>query len=192
MLRVILVVLAMCGAARAQPKAVSVESTRATQHRHPPAGLGFDATLGWAGQRNGPSGWSARVEYELLPVFATDNGGLFGILAGFEVWRSGEDNWGGSLPFGVAGGIRLFPLRATFGVGFDAALVDQVADDTGFGLWAPFALAKLGLDVFGMQLGADARIGYRWQIGADDHARWQLGIYAGYTMHGGPRNKPIY
>jgi hypothetical protein len=33
----------------------------------------------------------------------------------------------------------------------------------------------------GIQLGVDARIGYRWQIGADDHARWQLGFYAGYT-----------
>lgn len=186
-----LVVLAMCGAARAQPKAVSVESTRTPEHhhQHPPSALGIELVFGWAGQRGGPRGWSARLDYEVLPFFDPGkSGGLFGFMPGFEVWRSGEDNWGFSIPVGIVAGVKLFPVRATLGFGFDAALVDQVDDDTGFGLWAPFALAKLGVDVRGIQIGADARVGYRWQIGADDHTRWQLGIYAGYTMH--PRNKP--
>jgi|MudIll2142460700_1097286.scaffolds.fasta_scaffold11039_3 hypothetical protein len=192
--RVILLVLALCGAARAQPMAVGVEQPRQPQrhHRHPPAGLGIDLAFGWAGQRNGPSGWSARLDYEILPFFdPSERGGLFGVHPGIEVWRSGEDNWGFSLPVGVVGGVRIFPMRFTLGVGLDAILIDQVDDDTGFGLYAPFALAKLGADVFGAQVGADARIGYRWQFGADDHARWQLGIYVGYTMSAPKRAMPI-
>ncbi|MDQ3336201.1 MAG: hypothetical protein M4D80_13615 [Myxococcota bacterium] len=191
MLRALAVVLVLCGAARAQVKAVSVESTRTSEHRHqhPPSALGIDLVVGWAGQRGGRSGWSARLDYELFPFFDPGkSGGFFGFMPGFEVWGSGDDNWGFSLPFGIVAGAKLFPMRATLGFGFDAVLVDQVDDDTGFGLWAPFALAKLGVDVHGVQVGADARIGYRWQIGADDHARWQLGIYAGYTVP--PRNKP--
>jgi hypothetical protein len=192
MVRAVLVVLVLCGAARAQPKAVSVESTRTPEHahHHPPSALGIELVFGWAGQRNGPRGWSARLDYEVFPFFDPGrSGGLFGFMPGFEVWSSGEDNWGFSFPLGIVAGVKLFPVRATLGFGFDAALVDQVDDDTGFGLWAPFALAKVGADVMGIQVGVDARIGYRWQIGADDHARWQLGFYAGYTKSP-PRNNP--
>jgi len=167
---------------RAQPRAVSVEATH-HHHPHPPAGLGAGLAFGWAGQRNGPSGWSARLEYELFPFIDSGKlGGLFGAQPAFEVWRSGEDNWGFSLPVAIVGGIRVFPLRAVVGGGVDAILVDQVNDDTGVGLYAPFAVAKLGVDVAGFQIGADARIGYHWQFGADDHARWQFGIYIAKTM----------
>ena len=184
MVRAVLLVLLMCGAARAQPKAVDVATTRdpSRDHPHGPVGFGADLSFGWAGQRNGPSGWSARLDYEVLPFFDPSKfGGLFGFQPGFEIWSSGEDNWGFSMPVAIVAGIRVFPMRATLGVGFDAMLVDQVDDDTGFGMYAPFALAKLGADVFGVQLGVDARLGYRWQIGAEDHARWQLSFYAGYT-----------
>jgi len=194
MLRVILLVLVTCGAARAQVRAIGVGEPRPAQHHHhhPPAGLGIDIAFGWAGQRNGPSGWSARLDYEVLPFFdPSERGGLFGFQPGFEVWRSGEDNWGFSLPVGVVGGVRIFPMRLTLGVGLDAIVIDQVDDDTGFGLYAPFALAKLGVDVFGAQVGADARIGYRWQFGAEDHTRWQLGIYVGYTMSPSKRSMPL-
>ncbi len=186
MIRALLLVLVMCGAARAQPKAVSIESSRTPEHagRHPPSGLGADLVFGAAGQKDGPSGWSARLDYEVFPFFAPEkNGGFFGFMPGFEYWRSGENNWGFSVPFGIAGGVRLFPVRATVGFGFDAMLVDQVDDDTGFGIWAPFGLAKLGVDIHGFQIGADARIGYRWQWGADDHTRWQLGLYVGFTQY---------
>ena len=58
MLRALLLVLVLCGAARAQPKAVSVESSRdpARHHAHGPVGVGVDLSFGWAGQRNGPTG----------------------------------------------------------------------------------------------------------------------------------------
>ena len=185
-MRALLAVLLLCGAARAQPKAISIESTRTSDHadKHPPSGLGANLVFGFAGQKAGPSGWSARLDYEVFPFFTPGKiGGFFGFMPGFEVWRSGEDNWGFSVPFGIGGGVRLFPLRATVGAGLDAMLVDQVDDDTGFGLWAPFALAKLGVDVGGFQIGADARVGYRWQFGAEDHTRWQLGVYVGFTQY---------
>lgn len=168
-------------------KAVSIASTRdpSSTHRHGPVGIGADVAFGWAGQRGGPRGWSARFEYEVLPYFDPDKivSALYGVMPGFEFWRSGADNWGFSLPFAIVGGVRLFPVRATFGVGIDALLVDQVNDDTGVGLFAPFALGKLAVDIAGVQLGLDARAGYRWQFGAEDRARWQLSIYTGFTAH---------
>lgn len=152
----------------------------------------MDFVFGWAGQKDGPSGWSARLDYEVFPLFGKGKiAPVFGAQPGFEVWRSGEDNWGFSLPVAFVVGARVFPFRATIGGGIDAILVDQVNDDTGVGFYAPFALAKLGLDLYGVQIGADARIGYRWQIGADDHTRWQLGIYAGYTATPPPRKRAL-
>lgn len=182
---VFLIVLAMGGAASAQPRAVEIESTRERyHHRHGPAGFGVSLGFGPAGQIDGPSGWSARLDYEILPLYdgSKNLGAVFGVLPGFEVWRSGEDNWGLSMPVGVVGGARVFPFRAMAGVGVDAILVDQVDDDTGVGFYAPFALAKLGFDIAGFQAGVDARIGYRWQIDAPDHARWQLGFFIAKTI----------
>jgi len=149
--------------------------------------------LGWAGERNGPEGYVVRFEYELWPVFAPRDtiGAVFGFLPGIEYWRSGDDNWGFSVPLGIVLGLRTPVARVTAGLGFDAFLVDQVDDDTGFGLWAPFGMARVGADVLGVQLGVDARLGYRWQFGADDHARWQLGVFAGYTWEA-PTREPRY
>lgn len=182
-LAVVLAIVVAASGAHAQPRAVSVTATQTHHSEHPPAGLGAGLTFGWAGQRNGPSGWSARLEYEVFPVLTPGKiGGLFGFQPAIEIWRSGPDNWGFSLPLAIVGGVRVFPFRATIGGGVDAFLIDQVNDDTGFGLYAPFAVAKLGFDIDGYQIGADARIGYHWQFGADDHTRWQLGFYIAKTF----------
>lgn len=150
----------------------------------------MDLAFGWAGQKDGKRGWSARLDYEVFPFFDPSKlGGLFGFMPGVEVWRSGDDNWGFSMPLAIVAGVRLFPLRLTLGGGVDAILVDQVDDDTGFGMYAPFALGKLGVDVFGVQVGVDTRVGYRWQIGAEDHTRWQFSFYVGYTAH--PPNRGL-
>ena len=94
------------------------------------------------------------------------------------------------LPVAVVFGVRAQPVRATLGLGLYALTVDEVNDDTGVGLYSPFACARVGGDVFGIQLGADARITRRWQIGAPDHTQWQIGVFAGGTWeskHRGPR-----
>lgn len=144
---------------------------------HPPAGLGANLGFGWAGE-----GWLARLEYDVLPVMAPhgERGAVFGFAPAFEFWRHTPD-WGFAIPMAVIGGIRMQPVRATVGFGLDGVLVDVVHDDTGVGLWAPFACASLGIDIRGARLGVDARVVRRWQFGAPDYTQWQLAIYAGFT-----------
>lgn len=159
--------------------------------RHPPAGLGGTLTIGRAGMSGTPTGWLVRLDYELFPVLAPRDtaGPILGFHVGWEVWRAKPD-WGLSLPMAVVLGVRAQPVRATLGVGLDMLLVDVVNDDTGVGLYAPFACARVGGDVLGIQIGADARITRRWQFGAPDHTQWQLGVLAGWTWeskHRGPR-----
>jgi hypothetical protein len=192
-MRGVLVLAILCGAAHAQVMAndPAQPSDRVQREDHPPAGLGMGLVFGWAGQKDGKSGWSARLDEEIYSIYTKH--GFFGAMPGFEVWRSGTDNWGFSLPVGIVGGVRVEPLRLTMGVGVDAFLVDQVDDDTGVGFYAPFAMAKLGFDIRGIQMGMDTRIGYRWQFGAADHTRWQLGFYVAYTAETPPRRprKPM-
>ncbi len=166
-------------------------ATAAHPERHPPAGLGGTLTVGRAGMSGTPTGWLVRLDYELFPVIAPAGtaGPVVGLHIGWEVWRAKPD-WGLSLPLAIVFGVRAQPVRATLGVGLNALIVDVVNDDTGVGLYAPFACARVGGDVFGIQLGADARITRRWQIGAPDHTQWQLGVFAGGTWeskHRGPR-----
>jgi hypothetical protein len=184
MLRILVCLIALASVAEAQPRSVNVMATEELhQSDDVPAGIGGGLVFGWGGQKDGPRGWVARFDYELFPFYdAGAAGGFFGFQPGIEAWSSGADNWGFSMPFLFVVGVRAFPFRASIGAGCDLMLVDQVNDDTGFGLYAPLAAAKLGVDVFGFQVGADARLGYRWQFGADDHTRWQLGIFAAKTF----------
>lgn len=180
-----LVLVAVLGAplaARAQPVATEAPPRPA----HPPAGIGGALAVGWAG-----SGWLARLDYDVLPVMAPDGspGPVLGFVPGIELWRAAPD-WGFAIPLGFVVGLRVFPVRATIGVGFDALLVDTVNDDTGLGLWAPFATASAGLDVHGFRLGVDGRVVRRWQLGADDFTQWQLAIFAGRTW-GTPDRRAI-
>jgi hypothetical protein len=169
---------ALLGDAAAQPVAAGARSPAP----HPHGGLGGTLSGGLAGMSGTPTGWLARLEYELFPVFAPAGtaGPILGFHAGWELWRAKPD-WGLALPMAVVLGVRAQPVRATAGVGIDVFLVDVVDDDTGFGLYAPFACARVGTDVLGIQLGADARIVRRWQIGAPDHTQWQLGAFIGGT-----------
>lgn len=179
----------------AAPATSPAPSLEPRPHPHPPSGLGLDLVFGWAGQRGGPSGHVYRLEYAVLPVLAPSRvaGPVFGFHAGFEHWRSGDDNWGLGIPFTMALGLRVFPVRIVAGVGVDMFVVDQVADDTGFGLFCPLAMARAGLDIFGVQAGVDARYAYHWQFGAEDHARWQLGVFIGGTLESRPENaRPVY
>lgn len=187
-MRGFLVLVVLYGAAHAQVMAGEAPQPR-DEVREPdgPAGAGLGLVFGWAGQKDGKSGWSARLDEEIYFHYTRHK--QFGVITGFEVWRSGTDNWGFSLPLAIAGGVRVEPLRLTVGAGVDMVLVDQVDDDTGFGMYAPFAMAKLGFDIRGIQMGWDARINYRWQLGADDHTRWQLGFYVAYSAETSKQNR---
>ena len=175
----------------AQPVARPGEATARRIEPNQSAGIGGTLTVGRAGMSGTPTGWLVRLEYELFPLIAPHGtvGPVVGFHVGWEVWRSKPD-WGLALPMAVVLGVRTPLARATIGAGVDAFIVDVVNDDTGFGLYAPFASARVGGDVLGIQLGADARIARRWQIGAPDHTQWQIGVFAGGTWeskHRGPR-----
>jgi hypothetical protein len=178
---VLVVALGIPGAAAADPDPAPVaviavaEPPRALE---PVPEFGAFGAFGYGGQKDGARGWAARIEYEYL--FARQRPGLMvGYGGGLEVWRSGADNWGFSLPLAIQLGAHAGPADLTVGGGFDYFLVDQVDDDTGFGLFAPFAMARFGLEVAGVRVGVDTRYGYHWQFGAESHARWSLTFFVG-------------
>lgn len=163
---------------------------------HPPAGLGGSGGWGWA-QQHGRTAWMVRLEQEIFPVMAPNRrfGGVFGFLIAAEYWR--DDRGGGavdqgfSLPFVIAGGVRTPVARALLGFGFEAINIDSIDTDAGFGMYAPLAMATVGVDVAGIRIGVDARAVRRWQLGADDFTQVQFVITAGYTLST-VTNKPYY
>ena len=100
-----------------------------------------------------------------------------GVYYGGEYWFA-EGAGGGSVPAGGYVGAGVAGMSFALGGGFDLLVVDEVHDDTGFGLYAPFATGALGVDAGVVRLEGDVRAKYRWQWGARD--RWQ--IQAGVTL----------
>ena len=90
------------------------------------------------------------------------------------------------VPVAIALGVRAPRVRAMGLVGIEAIFVDVIADDTGLGLYAPFAGGRVAVDVAGWYAGADARVERRWQIGAPDHTQWQASVVLGYTWETRP------
>ncbi len=120
-------------------------------------------------------GWYGRLDFSALQgkrkgLF----GGVIGADAGFEYWTSTEGA-GGGLPMNVSFG-ALGPL-SHFGIdlGFEF-LIDNRDHDLGFGIYAPFARAKLGFDFGPVMILAESQIQYRWQWGADDYTDYRLGL----------------
>jgi hypothetical protein len=169
---IVVALLLAATSARAQEVATSPAPAR---NPHPPSGIGATLGIGRAGD-----GWLARLDQDMLVGRTPDGqiGPVFGFQTGFEFWRHAPD-WGFGLPVAAVMGVRVFPLRATLGLGLEAAFIDSVADDTGFGMWAPFVSANLGFDIHGFRLGVDSRVIRRWQLGADDFTQWQLALYVG-------------
>ncbi|MBL8622591.1 MAG: hypothetical protein JNK64_14855 [Myxococcales bacterium] len=179
--------IALTAVARATPVAVPPATSPPRPFAHPHAGLGGGLAIGTQRQ-DGVDGWVARLDYEGFPVLAPRGtfGGLFGFVPALQLWRAGED-WGVGVPVAIALGVRAPGIRAMALVGFEAMLVDVVADDTGFGLYAPLAGARVAVDVGGWYAGADARVERRWQIGAPDHTQWQASIVFGHTWETKPK-----
>ena len=179
--------LAFTAVARATPVAVPPPTAPAQRpYGHPHAGLGGGLAIGTQRQ-DGVDGWVARLDYEAFSVLAPRGtfGGLFGFVPAFQLWRAGED-WGLGVPVAIALGVRAPRVRAMGLVGIEAIFVDVVADDTGVGLYAPFAGGRVAVDVAGWYAGADARVERRWQIGAPDHTQWQASVVLGYTWETRP------
>lgn len=175
--------LAAAPAAAQVVAAPPVSSTPAPVDHHPHAGLGIGVALGAQHQAGLDDGWVARLEYAAYPALAPRGrwGGVFGFAPGVQVWRGGHD-WGVGVPVAIQLGVRAPGLRAVGMVGIEAFSIEVVADDTGVGLYQPFAGAQLAVEARGWYLGLDARVTRRWQIGAPDHTQWQLAATLGYTL----------
>jgi len=181
----------LAGEAAAQPVARAADRRAERAAPHAPPGIGGTLTVGRAGMPDTETGWLVRLDLETFPVFARAGipGPFLGFHTGFEIWSSSRGG-GFGMPITMVVGVRAQPVRASIGFGFEGLTIEAVDDDTGVGLYQPFASARLGFDVFGVQLGADARVVRRWQIGAPDHTQWQVGAFAGMTWEGkdrGPR-----
>jgi hypothetical protein len=170
--------------AQAQPIATT---TAPREHAHPHGGLGAALAFGVVSEPGRPTGWIARLDYDVLPVLGLPGrfGGVFGFAPGLQYWRAGGD-WGIGMPVGFVLGVRGPWFRATGGFGFEAILVDQVADDTGAGFFAPFGHLALGLDLRGWRAGVEGRVTRRWQFGADDRTQWQATFFVGRTIEAKP------
>lgn len=181
----LIALIALTAVARATP-AAPPPATPPPPYGHPHAGLGGGLAIGTQRQ-DGVDGWVARFDYEAFPALAPRGrfGGLFGFVPALQLWRAGKD-WGVGVPVGIALGVRAPGVRAMALVGIEAMFVDVVADDTGVGLYAPFAGGRVAVDVAGWYAGADARVERRWQIGAPDHTQWQASIVVGYTWETKP------
>jgi hypothetical protein len=176
----VVLILVGAGTAEAQVAAKPTPEDARRDYRHPPGGFGGSAVFGWA-----DDGWVARLDYEVFPVMAPHGtfGPLAGFMSGLEYWRDGDDK-GFSVPVLWTGGVRVKAMRALLGVGIHALTIDHVNDDTGVGVWGPIAMASVGVDVWGVRIGVDARATRRWQLGADDFTQLQLALRWLHVRHG--------
>lgn len=137
---------------------------------------GVRGGFGVAHARGLALGWYARLEMEAMTTQQHEGAGLVGgALIGGEYWSS-EDGSGGGLPMGFFLGLRSPFLFTSLGGGFQLFIVDNVRDDGGFGLYAPFASFVLGVELAGVRIAAETRGTYRWQWGAPDRALATAGL----------------
>jgi hypothetical protein len=143
---------------------------------------GARATFGRTLTENVSDGWFGRFEMEAFTAFADRRAGpLAGVLLGGEIWLA-DDAVGGGLPMSFYFGFRTPTIFSSIGLGFDLFVYDDVEDDGGFGIYAPFGAASLGLDLGGVRILADGRAIYRWQWGAPDRGQLMLGLSLAHTI----------
>jgi hypothetical protein len=132
-------------------------------------------TIGPAFTEGIRDGLFARLETD---SYAVRGLGIAGAHAGLEGWAS-HDGGGGGLPMSFYAGLRSrgrTRVVGTLGAGFDLFLYDRILHTGGFGIFAPFGTADVGVDMHGVRILADARAQYRWQWFADDRAQLQIGL----------------
>jgi hypothetical protein len=157
------------------------------------SGAGLRGTFGRTLSKNTADGWFGRIELE---AFVTEGykraGPVGGALLGGEVWTS-PDGGGGGLPMSLFLGYRSPVFFTTIGAGVDLFVYDRIDDDGGFGVYAPFGAATMGLDFGGFRLLADGRAIERWQWGAPDRPQLQVGLTLSQvletTQHRRPRDR---
>jgi hypothetical protein len=140
------------------------------------AGAGVRGSFGRVFTRDVDPGWYGRLEMEAYTAGTyRDAGPVGGALIGGEFW-SAPGATGGGLPMGFYFGLRSPGVISTLGGGFQMFIVDEVDDDGGFGIYAPYAAFSLGVEAAGVRVLAEGRAQFRWQWGAEDRGQLQLGL----------------
>lgn len=144
--------------------------------RRPGYAGGLRGTFGRAFDADSSDGWFGRLELEGFGAKRFEGAGpAGGVLMGAEYWRS-DDSAGGGMPATLWFGYRTPGLFSSLGLGVDVFLYDEVRGDGGFGLYAPFVTACLGVELGGFRLLGDVRAIHRWQWGAPDRGQLQVGL----------------
>lgn len=135
-------------------------------------------------------GFYGRFESE---YFEVDGILLAGSLVGVEGWGAGDGAaGGGSVPLSFFGGLRGGPFQSpkapvfvlTAGLGVLVVVFDRIADESGFGLFSPFAAVTGGVELVpGLRLLADGRATYRWFWTAPNATEVQLGLTLGANSY---------
>jgi hypothetical protein len=137
---------------------------------------GLRGSFGRAFERDVSEIWFGRLEVEGFGAGRFEGAGpAAGVLMGGEYWR-GDDAAGGGMPVSFWFGYRSPVLFSSLGFGLEMFIYDEVAGDGGFGLYAPFATACVGVEIAGFRLLGDFRATHRWQWGADDRGQIQVGV----------------
>jgi hypothetical protein len=154
------------------------------------AGGALRGTFGRVMSEGIDPGWFGRVEIEGFSTAAyQDAGPVLGALIGGEFWTA-EEGSGGGMPMSFYFGFRTPNFFSSVGFGADFFIVDNVNDDGGFGIYAPFGALTLGLEVASFRILADARAIYRWQWGAPDRGQVQLGLTFVQFFESPIKNRP--
>lgn len=142
----------------------------------PGVGAGVRGSFGRVFTRDVDPGWYGRLEMEAYSAGSYRAAGpVGGALIGGEFW-SAPGATGGGLPMGFYFGVRSPAVISTLGGGFQMFIVDEVDDDGGFGIYAPYAAFTLGVEAGGVRVLAEGRAQFRWQWGAEDRGQLQLGL----------------
>jgi hypothetical protein len=143
--------------------------------------LGIEIGGGGATESGRPTAGLGRIDTVAVLAPHREVGLLVAMHLGMEYWTNGPDQ-GFDTPFGVSLGARVFPFRITIGVGTDLFLVDRVAASAGFGMYAPYASARLGVSVGGWSVTVDARATYRWQFFSASRGQYTAALMIGRTL----------
>lgn len=173
MLRVILLVLALCGAARMRWLLVLSIVLAAG----PARADGFSAFgLGSAIAENEP-GWGLRVEHR-GDLTDREGGALVGLRFGLDTWDAGR-HWGFAMPIGMYAGGQAKSMRTTIGGGLGLWTFEKSSgSELHFGV-SPFASASLEGSAGKLHISLDGRLSRQVIRSADDFNVYSVMLMVG-------------
>lgn len=121
------------------------------------------------------------VRFENVQATERPSGFVVGAASGYEYWSAGASS-GFHIPIGGFVGTHVGGVTSTFGAGVGLLAIEEVRDDTGFGV-VPYASATLGFDLSRRRsVTIDARASRHVLLGAPDIWRWNIAVMWGTSV----------